>query len=94
MDLAHHNQAINTRRGAAFGFAGIAKLAGSQLSPHLGSLIPKLYRYQYDPNQRVQVRCEQVHLLSGGGGGERSASFRTTKYNTYAISKRRIRCWG
>lgn len=58
MDLAHHNQAINTRRGAAFGFAGIAKLAGSQLSPHLGSLIPKLYRYQYDPNQRVQVCCE------------------------------------
>lgn len=54
MDLAHHNQALNTRRGAAFGVAGIARMAGSQLSPHIGALIPKLYRYQYDPNQRVQ----------------------------------------
>ena len=48
-------QALNSRRGAAFGFAGIAKLAGSQLTPHVATLIPKLYRYQYDPNPRVQV---------------------------------------
>eukprot|EP00798_Chlamydomonas_sp_ICE-L_P021409 gene21409-28366_t len=34
MDLAHHQQAMNTRRGAAFGFAGIAKLAGEQLTSH------------------------------------------------------------
>ncbi|KAG1660153.1 hypothetical protein FOA52_007810 [Chlamydomonas sp. UWO 241] len=54
MDLAHHNQAINTRRGASFGLAGIARLAGGQLGPHVAALVPKLYRYQYDPNPKVQ----------------------------------------
>ncbi len=44
MDIAHHQLALNTRRGAAFGFAGIAKLAGADLSAHVGALVPKLYR--------------------------------------------------
>ncbi|GAX79566.1 hypothetical protein CEUSTIGMA_g7007.t1 [Chlamydomonas eustigma] len=60
MDLAHHSQALNTRRGAAFGIAGIARLAGGQLASHMGSLIPKLYRYQYDPNQKVQDAMEHI----------------------------------
>ncbi|GFH30577.1 ARM repeat-containing protein, partial [Haematococcus lacustris] len=60
MDLARHNQALNTRRGAAFGFAGIAKLAGEQLQPHVQQLVPKLYRYQYDPNPRVQESMAAV----------------------------------
>jgi proteasome component ECM29 len=55
MDLAHHNQALMTRRGAAFGFAAVAQIAGSQLAPHITSLIPKLYRYQYDPNPKVRT---------------------------------------
>ncbi|KAF5832303.1 proteasome stabiliser-domain-containing protein [Dunaliella salina] len=55
MDLAHHQQALNTKRGAAFGFAGIARLvAGEALKPHVQRLLPRLYRYQYDPNPRVQ----------------------------------------
>lgn len=37
-------QALNTRRGAAFGVAGIAKLAGDRLAPYVGKLVPKLYR--------------------------------------------------
>ncbi len=44
MDLAHHQQALNTRRGAAFGFANVAKLAGDALAPHVAQLVPKLYR--------------------------------------------------
>lgn len=56
MELAQHQAAINTRRGAAFGVARIAKLSGDSplMGQHLGALIPKLYRYQYDPNPRVQ----------------------------------------
>ncbi len=54
MDIAHHQLALNTRRGAAFGFAGIAKLAGADLGSHVGALVPKLYRYQYDPAPRVR----------------------------------------
>lgn len=51
MDLAHHAAALNSRRGAAFGVAGIARLAakggggaGGALAKHLGTLVPKLYR--------------------------------------------------
>lgn len=54
MDLANHQTALNSKRGAAFGFARIAKIAGEQLQPHISKLIPKLYRYQYDPNGKVQ----------------------------------------
>ncbi|GIL84022.1 hypothetical protein Vretifemale_12732, partial [Volvox reticuliferus] len=60
MDLAHHAAALNSRRGAAFGFAGIARLAsrgggapGEALAKHLAVLVPKLYRYTHDPNPRV-----------------------------------------
>lgn len=35
-------------------FASIAKLAGEQLQPYIAVLVPKLYRYQYDPNPRVR----------------------------------------
>ncbi|GLI60137.1 hypothetical protein VaNZ11_002209, partial [Volvox africanus] len=60
MDLAHHAAALNSRRGAAFGFAGIARLAsrsggapGEALAKHLAALVPKLYRYTHDPNPKV-----------------------------------------
>ena len=35
-------------------FASIAKLAGEQLKPYVAQLVPKLYRYQHDPNPRVR----------------------------------------
>jgi len=34
-------------------FASIAKLAGEQLGPHIERIIPRLYRYLYDPNGKV-----------------------------------------
>jgi proteasome component ECM29 len=40
--------------GAAFGFSSIAARAGDQLAPHLPRIIPKLYRYQFDPTPRIQ----------------------------------------
>jgi hypothetical protein len=45
MNLANHAAALNSSRGAAFGFASIAKLAGEQLAPYVPPLVPKLYRY-------------------------------------------------
>ncbi|KAK9810293.1 hypothetical protein WJX72_008148 [[Myrmecia] bisecta] len=60
MDLANHHASLNSSRGAAFGFASIAKLAGEQLEPYVAKLVPKLYRYQYDPNGRV--RDSMAHI--------------------------------
>lgn len=44
--------------------ASIAKLAGDQLQPHIAALIPKLYRYQHDPNPRV--REAMTHIWQAG----------------------------
>lgn len=55
MDLANHQASLNSKRGAAFGFSKIAKQAGDALQPHLQLLIPRLVRYQYDPDKNVQV---------------------------------------
>lgn len=54
MDLANYQASLNSKRGAAFGFSKIAKQAGDALQPHLHSLIPRLVRYQYDPDKNVQ----------------------------------------
>ncbi|KAK7276642.1 hypothetical protein RIF29_17785 [Crotalaria pallida] len=54
MDLANYQASMNSKRGAAFGFSKIAKQAGDALKPHLSSLIPRLVRYQYDPDKNVQ----------------------------------------
>ncbi|XP_048499629.1 uncharacterized protein LOC104890118 isoform X2 [Beta vulgaris subsp. vulgaris] len=54
MDLANYQAALNSKRGAAFGFSRIAKHAGDVLQPHLRLLIPRLVRYQYDPDKNVQ----------------------------------------
>ncbi|KAJ6794863.1 proteasome-associated protein ECM29-like protein isoform X3 [Iris pallida] len=54
MDLANYQASLNSKRGAAFGFSKIAKHAGDALQPHLRALIPRLVRYQYDPDKNVQ----------------------------------------
>ncbi|XP_071911777.1 uncharacterized protein [Coffea arabica] len=54
MDLANYQASLNSKRGAAFGFSKIAKHAGDALQPYLRSLIPRLVRYQYDPEKNVQ----------------------------------------
>ncbi|KAK8595997.1 hypothetical protein V6N13_000661 [Hibiscus sabdariffa] len=54
MDLANYRASLNSKRGAAFGFSKIAKQAGDALQPHLRLLIPRLVRYQYDPDKNVQ----------------------------------------
>lgn len=54
MDLANYQASLNSKRGAAFGFSKIAKQAGDALQPHLRLLIPRLVRYQYDPDRNVQ----------------------------------------
>eukprot|EP00112_Aurelia_sp_Birch-Aquarium-sp1_P025455 Seg846.4 transcript_id=Seg846.4/GoldUCD/mRNA.D3Y31 product="Proteasome adapter and scaffold protein ECM29" protein_id=Seg846.4/GoldUCD/D3Y31 len=60
MNLANHSAIWNSRKGAAFGFLSIASQAGKQLEPFLPQLIPKLYRYQYDPNPDVQKAMANI----------------------------------
>ncbi|TVU50759.1 hypothetical protein EJB05_02148, partial [Eragrostis curvula] len=63
MDLANYQAALNSKRGAAFGFSKIAKQAGEALQPHLSSLIPRLVRYQYDPDKNIQDSMAHIWKL-------------------------------
>ncbi|KAF3455353.1 hypothetical protein FNV43_RR05803 [Rhamnella rubrinervis] len=60
MDLANHQAALHSKRGAAFGFSKIARQAGDALKPHLCLLIPRLVRYQYDPDKNVQDAMSHI----------------------------------
>ncbi|XP_051141908.1 uncharacterized protein LOC127258894 isoform X2 [Andrographis paniculata] len=60
MDLANYQASLNSKRGAAFGFSKIAKHAGDALQPYLQALIPRLLRYQYDPDKNVQDAMSHI----------------------------------
>jgi proteasome component ECM29 len=54
MNLIHHNNLWNTKKGAALGFNSIAEIASNQLQPYLLNIVPKLYRMKFDPNLKTQ----------------------------------------
>lgn len=54
MQLANHNAAWNSKLGAAFGLKSISKAAKDQMQPYLGKIVPRLYRYKYDPTPKIQ----------------------------------------
>lgn len=63
MDLANYQAALNSKRGAAFGFSKIAKQAGEALQPYLHTLVPRLVRYQHDPDKNIQDSMAHIWKL-------------------------------
>jgi len=62
--LASHNGAWHARGGAGVGLEALLRTrARSALAPHLPTLIPRLFRYQYDPSPRVREPCERLWAL-------------------------------
>ena len=51
---------LSNLQGAAFGFGSIAAQAGEQLAPFLHQIVPKLYRYQFDPNPKIQQAMASI----------------------------------
>lgn len=47
-------------QGAAFGFSSIAVQAQEQLAAYLPTLVPRLYRYKYDPSPRIQLAMSNI----------------------------------
>ncbi|KAK9746868.1 Proteasome stabiliser [Popillia japonica] len=60
MQIANHNTIWNSKKGAAFGFTSIAEKCGEHLQPFLPKIIPKLYRYQYDPTPSLQMSMQNI----------------------------------
>lgn len=54
MQLANDNAAWNSKLGAAFGLKSISKAAKDQMKPFLEKIVPRLYRYKYDPTPKIQ----------------------------------------
>lgn len=60
MHLANHNAVWTSKKGAAFGFAAIAKIASEELNKYLPSIVPRLYRYQFDPTPKIQQSMSSI----------------------------------
>ncbi|XP_076224219.1 proteasome adapter and scaffold protein ECM29 isoform X2 [Nomia melanderi] len=60
MHLANHNAVWTSKKGAAFGFAAIAKVANEELNKYLPSIIPRLYRYQFDPTPKIHQSMSNI----------------------------------
>merc|ERR1719502_267450 len=57
MELSTASAMWNTRKGVAFALAGQSR---ERLDAHLPKLIPTLYRYTFDPNERIANAMRQV----------------------------------
>lgn len=60
MHLANHNAIWTSKKGAAFGFAAIASIAKDELNKYLPNIIPRLYRYQFDPTPKIQQSMASI----------------------------------
>jgi proteasome component ECM29 len=60
MQLASHNAIWTSRVGATLGFASVMSQAEEALKPHLGSLVPRLYQFQYDPSPKTADAMKSI----------------------------------
>ncbi|XP_052840253.1 LOW QUALITY PROTEIN: proteasome-associated protein ECM29 homolog [Drosophila gunungcola] len=54
MQLANHNATWTSKLGAAFGLKTLSAESKQKMQPYLGRIIPRLYRYKYDPTPKIQ----------------------------------------
>uniref|UniRef100_A0A0M3K9L0 Proteasome-associated protein ECM29 homolog (inferred by orthology to a human protein) n=1 Tax=Anisakis simplex TaxID=6269 RepID=A0A0M3K9L0_ANISI len=60
MQLANHNAMWNSKKGAAFGFSVVLQQARDEFEPYLSQIVPKLFRYRYDPDLKVQHSMKTI----------------------------------
>ncbi|XP_050294248.1 proteasome-associated protein ECM29 homolog [Anthonomus grandis grandis] len=60
MHLANHNAIWNSKKGAAFGFSTIAQKCSEDLKKLMPEIVPKLYRYQFDPSPSVHASMSNI----------------------------------
>ncbi|KAJ2797321.1 proteasome component M29, partial [Coemansia guatemalensis] len=60
MQLATHTAMWNSRCGAAYGVANIIEQARGAIQPYMETMIPKLYRYTFDPSPQTQTAMKSI----------------------------------
>ncbi|CAM9704969.1 unnamed protein product, partial [Choristocarpus tenellus] len=69
LTLASHHSAWTTRRGASFGLGAIiSQAAAGALEPQLHRIVPRLYRYRFDPSAKTRAAMDQLWCSVVGGG--------------------------
>ncbi|KAJ2370558.1 proteasome component M29, partial [Coemansia sp. RSA 2610] len=74
MQLATHTAMWNSRCGAAYGVANIIEQARGAIQPHMKSMIPKLYRYTFDPSPQTQTAMKSIWSALLGSDTARAAA--------------------
>ncbi|KAJ2871122.1 proteasome component M29 [Coemansia aciculifera] len=72
MQLATHTAVWSSRRGAAYGFATIIERARESMQPHLKAIVPKLYRYTFDPSPQTRAAMTSIWRALLGSGNSTS----------------------
>ncbi|EGT34870.1 hypothetical protein CAEBREN_22673 [Caenorhabditis brenneri] len=60
MQLARHNATWNSKMGAAHGFGALLENAKEEIEPYFKQLVPKLFRFRYDPDVKVQNAMKSI----------------------------------
>jgi proteasome component ECM29 len=64
MNMASHNAIWTSRRGASLGVANILSLSEKDMEPYMTKMVPKLYRFLFDPTPKVSEAMKQIwHAL-------------------------------
>ncbi|KYQ93632.1 hypothetical protein DLAC_05014 [Tieghemostelium lacteum] len=60
MNLSSHHQIWNSKKGASFAIVSLASQAKEELEPLLPYLIPKIYRFLYDPSPKISQSMKNI----------------------------------
>eukprot|EP01132_Coremiostelium_polycephalum_P004172 gene4172-5222_t len=60
MNLSSHHQIWNSKKGASFAIVSLATKAKDDLAPLLPYLVPKIYRYLYDPSPKISQSMKNI----------------------------------
>uniref|UniRef100_A0A1I7TME9 Proteasome-associated protein ECM29 homolog n=1 Tax=Caenorhabditis tropicalis TaxID=1561998 RepID=A0A1I7TME9_9PELO len=63
MQLARHNAIWNSKMGAAHGFGALLENAKEEIEPYFKQLVPKLFRFRYDPDLKVQNAMKSIWAI-------------------------------
>eukprot|EP00752_Nemacystus_decipiens_P016287 g14566.t1 len=99
LSMASHHAAWTTRRGASFGLGAIMKQVSAEaFGGQLGKIVPRLYRYRFDPSSKTRAAMDQLWRAVVGGngdGGDFSAREKEViRSNLSAIVKELLRALG
>ncbi|EGG17121.1 dynamin B [Cavenderia fasciculata] len=60
MNLSAHHQIWNSRKGASFAIVSLAGKAREEMAPLIPHLVPKIYRYLYDPSPKIAASMQSI----------------------------------